>query len=368
MLAEQHGACGIIIYSDPADDGSTKGDVFPNGPWRPEDAVQRGSVQYLQISPGDPQTPGFASIPEFSAQRIPVEQSKNIAQKIIVQPLSYRNAKYLLDSMDGPLVPENWKGGISTVYKISGTSRVKMTVQMDNKIRPIYNIITTIRGTVEPDRNVMIGNHYDAWIYGGCDPHSGTASMMELSRVLGKLVKEGWRPARTMIIAYWDAEEFGLIGSTEHCERYSESISRETIAYLNTDLFTGKDTFYVATSPNLAQVAREESRRVYVTQQGGQTLFDLWLQSMTGVDGIPLYPSLGSGSDYTAFLQYLGVSSMDINSDGKHGVYHSVFDSYEYYKKYADPDFEICRYTAQVSCGVKITNYAVLGFNGFEIG
>jgi N-acetylated-alpha-linked acidic dipeptidase len=367
MLAEQHGACGLIIFSDPANDGSTLGDVFPKGAWRPEDAVQRGSAQFLQIAPGDPLTPGFPSIPEYASKRGKYSDAKNVAQKIIIQPISYKNAKYLLDSMNGQAAPSEWRGGIDTTYRLTGSTRVYMKVQMENKIKPIYNVITTIKGAIEPDRNVILGNHYDAWIYGGVDPHTATSSLLELSRLFGKLVQENWRPARTIVIANWDAEEFGLIGSTEHCERYAETLVSQTIAYINIDSFTGREYFDIGASPNLAQVAREESKKVKVS--ANQTAFELWQKTRPGKNvDIPLYSSLGSGSDYTGFLQYLGISSMEINSDGKYGVYHSVFDSYEYVKRIVDPTFEVCKYTAQI-WGLIVLRFAsdsILPINNIE--
>jgi hypothetical protein len=192
---------------------------------------------------------------------------------------------------------------------------------------------------------------------------------LELSRIFGKLVKQNWKPARTIILAYWDAEEFALIGSTEHCERFSQSIAQETIAYLNVDTTTGMKDFSISASPNLAQIAREESLRVRLSSQGEETLFDLWSSTNPGsTPSVPSYSSLGSGSDYTAFLQHLGVSSLDISSDGDYGVYHSVFDSYEYVKKFADPDSEICRFTSQFwgLIALRLANDDILPLNNVE--
>jgi N-acetylated-alpha-linked acidic dipeptidase len=269
--------------------------------------------------PGDPSTPFSSSIVN-NTNRLERDEMENVP-KIPVIPISYKNAKVLLQSLRGEEVPTGWKGGIKdVVYRIGndendGTS-IKLNVQVSEEYRPIYNVIATIRGSEEPDRLVILGGHYDAWVYGGVDPHTGVITYMEVARSLGKLLKSGWRPRRTIMIAAWDAEEQGLIGSTEFVETHAVRLSREAVAYINVDSYTGFDVFGAGASPYLASLIRDESKNIDVEYNGKTvTLYEAW-KSQQKRDEVRI-GYLGSGSDYTAFLQHLGIPS---------GMFKLLFD------------------------------------------
>ena len=357
LTAQEAGAAALIIYSDPADDGYFRGDAYPRGPYRPATGVQRGSVQFTFEYAGDATTPGIASTPDLPlSQRTPPEKAANLT-KIPVTPLSYADAAPLIEQLGGPESPREWQGALPFTYHLgSGPTRVHMKLVQDYTYTTIWNVIGTVRGTEQPDSLVIAGNHRDAWVYGAVDPSSGTAAMLESVHGIGELLKSGWRPRRTIIFASWDAEEQGLIGSTEYAEQYSKPL-QNAVAYFNMDVAVAGSDFGASGVPSLKGFLRDIARTV-PSPKGG-TVYDVWKaqneamrrrreQADTGtfsdrhVDADAneaQVGDLGSGSDYSAFLQHLGVPSTDMGSGGPYGVYHSVFDNFAWFVKFGDPKF-----------------------------
>ncbi|HKV93037.1 MAG TPA: M28 family metallopeptidase [Candidatus Angelobacter sp.] len=355
LVAQEHGAAGVIIYSDPIDDGYFKGDVYPKGPWRPESGVQRGSIQYMFMYPGDPTTPGVASVmglPE--SQRVPPDKAASMP-KIPTTPLSYGDARPILQNLAGPETPRDWQGALPFTYHVGpGPVRVKMHLKQDYRYWTIWDVIGKIQGTKYPDELVVLGNHRDAWVYGAVDPNSGTAAMLESVHGISDLLKHGWRPERTIIFASWDAEEEGLIGSTEWAEEHEKDLSHAA-AYFNLDVAVTGPNFGASAVPSLKGFMRDVTK-VVPSPKGGM-LYDVWKEqrknqaTRRGPDGgssrspnarvendVPV-GDLGSGSDYSAFIQHLGIPSADMTSSGSYGVYHSAFDNFNWFKKFADPTF-----------------------------
>ena len=353
-IAEQRGAAGVIIYSDPQDDGFFKGDAYPEGPWRPDSGVQRGSVQYLFKYPGDPETPGVASTPDLpDAQRVNPEGNQ---PHIISIPISYHDAEPILKTLKGASVPQSWQGALPFRYHIGpGGVKVHLVSQQDYQRRTIWDVIGKIKGTAQPDQWVVVGNHRDAWVYGAVDPNSGTASMLESVHGVGTLLKDGWRPKRSIVFCSWDAEEEGLIGSTEWVEQHADALEK-AVAYFNVDVAVSGPNFSAAAVPSLKQFIRQVAQAV-PSPVSGQTVYDAWKThgegnehrpSNAAGDGDVRVGDLGSGSDFTPFLQHVGVPSTDIGSGGPYGVYHSVFDNYAWYTMNADPQFVYLREMARV--------------------
>jgi len=359
FIAQEHGAAGVIIYSDPFDDGWRRGDKYPGGPWRPDTAVQRGSVGYMFEFPGDPTTPGFASLPSLPQnKRISPEQSAQMP-KIPVTPLSYHDAWPVLQHLGGPDSPREWQGALPFTYHVGpGPVRVKMHLKQDYQFRAIWDVIGRVRGSEYPEEWVVAGNHRDAWVYGAVDPNSGTAAMLETVHGVGELLKSGWKPKRTMIFGSWDGEEEGLMGSTEWVEQHESELGGAS-AYFNMDVAVSGPKFGASAVPSLKQFLRDVTKAV-PSPKGG-TVYEAWqkidqpgapsTQSPNEATGetrrMPAAPGkgdvpvgdLGSGSDYSAFQQHLGIPSTDISSTGPYGVYHSVFDNFAWFKKFGDPDF-----------------------------
>jgi N-acetylated-alpha-linked acidic dipeptidase len=359
LVAQEHGAAGMLIYSDPADDGWRHGDKYPQGPWRPDTGVQRGSIGYMFQFPGDPTTPGIASVPSLpDSKRTPPEQSAQLP-KIPVTPLSYADAWPILEHLGGPDSPRDWQGSLPFTYHVGpGPTKVKVHLKQDYQFRTIWDVIGRIRGSELPDEWVVAGNHRDAWVYGAVDPSSGTAAMLESVHGIGELLKSGWKPKRSIVIGSWDAEEEGLIGSTEWGEQHEADLTN-AVAYFNMDVAVSGSKFGASSVPTLKQFIRDVTRAV-PSPKGG-TVYDEWRKSsQAGADserrptqdigGTERAPAaqgnsdvpvgdLGSGSDYTVFLQHLGVPSSDVSSAGSYGVYHSVFDNFNWFKKFGDPDF-----------------------------
>ena len=388
--AQLAGAAGLIIYSDPADDGYFKGDMYPKGAYRPESAVQRGAVQFLPIYPGDATTPGIASMMDLpDSKRVPADKIQANWPSIPVNPLSYLDAAPILKAMSGAETPRSWQGALPFTYHVGGTASVTvhMHLEQDTKLRTIWNVIGTIEGTdpAEKENWVITGNHRDAWVYGAVDPNSGTAAMLETVHGLGVLLKQGWKPKRRVVIGSWDAEEEGLIGSTEWVEE-NESHLKHAVAYFNTDIAVSGPNFTAAAVPSLNQFVREVTREVQ--SPGGGSVYDQWMKSQTrrhddGEEADPVNPGtnqtmeaprparqgdsnpvndvhveeLGSGSDFTPFFQHEGVPSTDIGSNGPYGVYHSVFDNYNWFIKNADPTFVYLQQQARV-LGLEILHMA----------
>jgi len=369
-IAQQYGAAGVLIYSDPGDDGYTKGDMYPRGPYRPETAVQRGSVQFLPLYPGDPETPGIASTLDLpDAQRI-TDPAKMNQPSIPANPLSYHDARPILEALSGPESPREWQGGLPFTYHLGGVGAVKVHMHLvqDYKLRTIWDVIGTIDGTdpAQKDDWVVAGNHRDAWVYGAVDPNSGTAAMLEAVHGLGDLLKQGWKPERTIKICSWDAEEEGLMGSTEWAELHAKELAH-AVAYFNTDVGVAGPDFDASAVPSLKEFVRDVTRQV-PSPKGG-TVYDQWLASQQTrpsrrgraanppATSVVAIGDLGSGSDFTPFIQHLGVPSTDIGSGGPYGVYHSTYDDYTWFTKFADPTFVYEQQQARVF-GLEILHMA----------
>lgn len=352
-VAEDHGAVGLIIYSDPADDGFTQGDVYPKGPWRPSSSAQRGSVQYIFEAPGDPLTPGKPSIP--GVPRLKREDVTGLP-RIPVQPISYGDAKRLLEPLRGPVRPAGFQGGLPFPYHVGGTEHVKvhLKTQMDYQVRKIWNVIARIDGTDENDRWVIMGNHRDAWTFGAVDPNSGTTAMLEAARGFGSLLKQGWKPRRSIVLCSWDGEEYGLLGSTEWAEENADELKQKAVAYLNMDAAVSGAHFGAASVPSMWKLIRAATRDTH-DPKTGKSVYQSWqdrsregapeaelTDAETGSDAQiaeARIGALGSGSDFTPFLQHLGVPSSDMGFGGDYGVYHSAYDSFYWMSQFGDPTF-----------------------------
>jgi N-acetylated-alpha-linked acidic dipeptidase len=350
-VAYEHGAVGCIIYSDPHEDGFFPGDVFPGGPYRPEMGAQRGSVMDMPIHPGDPLSPGTAS--EAGAPRLDRAASKTIL-KIPVLPISYGDALPLLRNLKGPVVPEAWRGSLPITYHVgAGPAKVHLKLAFDWSNRPLYNVIVRIDGSEFPDEWIIHGNHHDAWVNGAADPTSGNVALMETARGLGELLKTGWRPKRTIILASWDGEEWGLLGSTEWVEKHAQELSTKAVAYINSDS-TSKGWLDVSGSHSLQAFVNDLMRDLPDPKREKKTLYDAKVdralsQAKTDEEKavidrrryIPI-EALGSGSDYTAFLDHLTIASLNMGFGGEapdSGVYHSTYDSFYWYTHFSDTDF-----------------------------
>jgi N-acetylated-alpha-linked acidic dipeptidase len=390
FVAQEHGAAGVIIYSDPADDGWRRGDKYPEGPWRPDTGVQRGSVGYMFEFPGDPTTPGVASVPALpDSQRISPQQSAQMP-KIPVTPLSYHDVWPVLQHLGGPDSPREWQGALPFTYHVGpGPAKLKMHLRQDYQFRTLWDVIGRVPGRDLPQEWVVAGNHRDAWVYGAVDPNSGTAAMLEAVHGVGDLLKSGWRPKRTLIFASWDGEEEGLIGSTEWVEQHEAELENAA-AYFNMDVAVSGPKFGASAVPSLKQFLRDVTK-VVPSPKGG-TVYEAWqkgaqpdafsTQSPTEAIGdsrrlpaaqvkgdVPV-GDLGSGSDYTAFLQHLGIPSSDVSSSGAYGVYHSVFDNFAWFKKFGDPDFVYEQQMARVFGleAVRMADADVLPYDYEEYG
>jgi N-acetylated-alpha-linked acidic dipeptidase len=383
--AERRGVAALLVYSDPIDDGWFQGPVYPDGPWGPASHFQRGANVYDFLVPGDPLTPGWASTAE--AKRIPASESE-ILPKVPMMPLSSRDAAEILKRLHGPAVPEAaWQGlAVPDTFRV-GPGPVKVHVRIENtrERRPIRDVIATLRGTDEPDRIVLLSNHYDAWVYGATDPGSGTAAMLALGRALGRLAAEGFRPRRTIVIAEWDAEEYTLTGSTEWGEEHAAELRANAAVCFNVDEATQGPIFSPSASPLLFTAIREAARDLPDPGVSGKSVADTWRDhaGFTGIDGYSA-PSgetsewpvsiLGSGSDYTVFFNHLGVASADLTFDGPYGVYHSIYDDYRWMATQGDPGFRYHAAMAKLAglLALRFANADLLPFDvppyGAEIG
>jgi len=352
LTAEREGAAALLIYSDPAEDGSTRGKVFPDGPWGPESHIQRGAITYDYIVPGDPTTPGWASVP--GAKHIAPEEARSLP-KIPALPLSWRDAKPLLENMNGPAAPKDWQGALPITYRLGGAVKVHVKIDMDTSMQPYTVVEARIRGGELPDEWVLLGNHRDAWAFGGVDPSSGTASMMELTRSLGELKQRGIRPRRTIVVCSWDGEEYALTGSTEWGEQFADDLKKKLVAYLNVDesvagaaTTAGPEGLSFSPSavgslaPMLVQASKE------VRAPSGKSLYEAWRatamrDSKAGspaLDSALVETRIGSGSDHTVFLNHLGRPVINLGFTGDYGVYHSMYDDHYWMAHIGDPSFE----------------------------
>ena len=358
-VAAEHGAVGCLIYSDPADDGYVQGDVFPNGAWRPRDGVQRGSVMDMPIYPGDPLTPGVGATKD--AKRLDLKDVKTIT-KIPVLPISYADAQPLLAALKGEVVPEGWRGSLPQTYHVGpGPAKVHLKVQSNWDIKPLYDVIVKIPGATLPDEWVVRGNHHDAWVNGAEDPVSGTVALMEEARAFATLLQQGWKPKRTIIYCVWDGEEPGLLGSTEWGEAHADELRQHAVAYINSDA-NARGYLNMGGSHSLERFINGVARDI----ADPETKITVWKRDQLKDIADAKTPeerkevrerpdlridALGSGSDWTVFLDHLGVASLDLSygdEDGG-GIYHSIYDDFYWYTHFSDTDFTYGRALSQTA-------------------
>ena len=368
-VAAEHGAVGCIIYSDPKDDGYARGEVFPRGALRPELGVQRGSVADMPLYPGDPETPGIGSVP--GGKRLPLSEAKTLT-KIPVLPISYGDAAPLLRHLIGPMAPEAWRGALPFPYRVGpGSSTVHLRVKFHWDVKPIRDVVAKLAGSEFPDEWIVRGNHHDAWVNGAEDPISGQSAMLEEARALGAMARKGWKPKRTIVYCAWDGEEPGLLGSTEWAETHAEELDRKAVAYVNTDssargylgisashtlerFFQGVAESVEDPETRLSLAARNRLRAIHDAALRPDDEENASLERRDTPDEVRArrdgrVNALGSGSDYTSFLDHLGIASADIGFDGEveGGIYHSIYDDFFWYTHFADTDFLFERALAQ---------------------
>jgi N-acetylated-alpha-linked acidic dipeptidase len=356
-VAAEHGAVGCIIYSDPKEDGYTHGEVYPQGPWRPRDGVQRGSVMDMPVYPGDPLTPGVGATKD--AKRLPLSEAATIT-KIPVLPISYGDAQPLLAALRGPVAPVEWRGGLGITYRVGpGPARVHLKIKSDWSLKTLYDVIARIPGTTAPDEWVIRGNHHDAWVNGAQDPLSGQAPLIDEARGLGQLLKQGWKPRRTIIYAAWDGEEPALLGSTEWVEAHADELATKAVAYLNTDS-NSRGFLEMAGSHTLEQFINDVARDI----EDPETKLSVWkriqlraIATAANADARQearkraelRIDALGSGSDFTPFLQHIGIATLNLGFSGEDGggIYHSIYDDFKWYTSFDDTSFVYGRALAQ---------------------
>ncbi len=377
-VAAEHGAVGCLIYSDPRDDGYFQGDVYPKGPWRMAQGAQRGSVADMPLFPGDPLTPGVAATKD--ARRLDRKDAPTLT-RIPVMPISYADAQPLLAALGGKVVPEAWRGALPLTYHFGpGPARVHLKLEFDWKLAPALDVIAVMKGSERPDEWVIRGNHHDAWVNGAQDPVSGAVAVLEEARVVAELAKAGARPRRTIVYALWDAEEPGLLGSTEWAEAHAEELRRKAVAYVNSD--SNARGFLSAGGSMTLEPFLDEVAQAVVDPQTRASVKDR-LRARQQITGSPeeakevreqgtlRLAALGSGSDYTPFLQHLGIASLDIGFGGEDGggSYHSIFDSVDHYTRFLDPTFEYGLALAKVGGRVvlRLANAEVLPFDPVPI-
>lgn len=374
-VAYEHGAIGCLIYSDPKDDGYVQGDVYPKGPYKNEYGVQRGSVMDMVIYPGDPLTPGVGATK--NAKRLTREEAITI-MKIPVQPISYHDAQPLLAALDGPVAPPEWRGGLPITYHVGpGKSTVRLNLQFNWDMVTAYNVIAKIKGSKYPNEWVIRGNHHDAWINGASDPISGQAAMIDEAKAMGDLLKTGWKPKRTIVYCAWDGEEPSLIGSTEFVEQHAKELQQNAVVYINSDgngrgfLGAGGSHALEGFMTEIEQSTTDPETKVSIYDRG--KAHDLVNASSPKARKdieartVNKLGALGSGSDYTAFLQHLGIPSLNLGFGGEDsgGDYHSIYDSYDDYVRFKDGDFAYCKALASVAgkATLRMANAEVLPFD-----
>lgn len=333
--AHLHGAAGLIIYSDPADDGSTRGATYPNGPWRAPDGIQRGSVGQIQYYSGDPLTPGWAATK--NAKRISPADAAELPKGTPTTPISYGAAEPLLKNLTGKPVPASWQGGLPFTYHFGpGGTQAHMNLKIDYSTKPIWDVIAKVPGSEHPEQEVIVGGHRDSWTYGSLDNLSGAENVMQIARGLGQLLKKGWRPKRTIVLATWDGEEYGLYGSTEYAEERGEQL-RKAVAYINMDIAAGQN-FSPSATPALDGLIGDVTKEVHWPGTNG-SLYDAWKQQHNGSTPVD---RIGGGSDFQSFFQRYGVPAMDLgaSSTGGGGNYHCSCDDYYWMSHFGDPTWE----------------------------
>lgn len=373
-VAAEHGALGCLIYSDPRDDGYFEGDVYPRGAWRPEQGAQRGSVADMPLYPGDPLTPGVGATRD--AKRLTREEAKTLT-KIPVLPISYGDALPLLKALAGPMAPESWRGALPLPYHLGpGPAKVHLKLAFDWKLVPAYDVIAKLPGSERPDEWIIRGNHHDAWVFGAHDPVSGLVALMEEARVVGELAKSGWRPKRTLIYAAWDAEEPGLLGSTEWAETHARELRDHAVVYINSDS-NGRGFLGMAGSHTLERfinevagdVADPQTKVSLAERERARRLLRATPEERKELrgNGRLRIAALGSGSDYTPFLQHLGIASLNLGFAGESGGgdYHSIYDSFDHYARFGDGSFDYGVALAKVGgrAVLRLANAEVLPFD-----
>jgi N-acetylated-alpha-linked acidic dipeptidase len=357
-VAAEHGAVGCIIYSDPGEDGYTQGDTYPEGPTRPPEGVQRGSVMDMPVYPGDPQTPGVGAV--AGAKLIPLDKVETIT-KIPVLPISYADATPFLKSLGGDTVPPPWRGALPLTYHVGpSAAKAHLAVSFNWDRKPLYDVIARIPGAKYPDEWVIRGNHHDAWVNGADDPLSGTSPELDEARALGELLKQGWKPQRTIIYCFWDGEEPALLGSTEWAETHADELKAHAVAYFNSD-GNGRGYFRAEGSHSLENFVNDVAKDI----EDPETKMSVWkrarlvdISRATGKNRDELrsradvrIPALGSGSDYTVFIDHLGIASVNLGYGGEDpgGQYHSIYDDFYWYTHFQDTDFVYERALAQTA-------------------
>ena len=367
-IAAEHGAVGCIIYSDPHEDGYFQDDVYPKGPMRPPDGVQRGSVLDMPVAVGDPLSPGWASEP--GSKRLSISEATTL-MKIPVMPISYADATPLLQNLAGPVAPEDWRGALGFTYHIGpGPATVHFKLDFDNSTRPLRDVIAMIPGSTYPDQWIIYGNHHDAWVNGAHDPLSGASSLLETARTLAELRKQGWQPKRTIVLALWDGEEFGLLGSTEWAEKHQDELARKAVVYINSD--TNSKGFMGTSGSHTLEKFMSEVLRDLKDPENGKSLLDNPRPRRGGSKPAEPDPpgfhlgALGAGSDYVAFIDHLGVASLNLGFGGPNleGVYHSIYDDPAWFEKFADPGFVYGAALSQVTTTMllRLANAPLLPF------
>lgn len=345
--ATEAGAIAVILYSDPIDDGYMAGDIYPEGPMRPWDAVQRGSIRFSEHYPGDPLTPGYPA--KKNAVRISIDEDPDMP-RIPCTPISYNDAQHLLRLLKGPVVPRPWQGGLPFTYHTGpGPTKVRMKITMEFKIRTIWNNIALLRGTEEPEKKIILGGHRDPWVFGAQDPNSGTAVLLETARAIGAAVKHGWKPKRTIVLAQWDGEEYGMLGSTEWGEEFRDDLRRNAVVYMNFDGSVSGPNFGASASPSLDRFIQSITKEINDPVEG-ISVFSKWWRNqnkniLISVD-TPLPENvntqvgrMGGGSDHVVFLNHIGIPSMGFSFAGSSGIYHSYYDNFDWMNRFGDPGF-----------------------------
>jgi len=376
-VAAEHGAVGCLIYSDPHEDGFVRGETFPAGPFRPPDGVQRGSVADMPFYPGDPLTPGVGATKD--AKRLKIEEAATIT-RIPVLPISYADAQPLLAALTGRVAPEGWRGGLGITYHVGpGPAKVHLKVKSNWEIKPVYDVIGKIQGSTFADEWVIRGNHHDGWVNGAEDPISGMVAVLEEARALGELVKSGWKPKRTIIYCAWDGEEPGLLGSTEWAEAHYDELRAHGVAYINSDSngrgyleVEGSHTLEKFTNDIAHEIADPETKLTVWKRHQLHAIADAKTaeqrEEIRKRSDLRI-PALGSGSDYTAFLQHDGVASLNIGFGGEDdgGIYHSIYDDFYWFTHFSDTDFVYGRALAQTG-GTAVMRLADADLLPFEFG
>jgi len=357
-VAAEHGAIGCLIYSDPREDGYFEGEVFPQGPYRPKDGVQRGSVMDMPVYPGDPLTPGIGA--DANAKRLAIKDAQTLT-KIPVLPISYADAQPLLVALTGPVAPEAWRGALPITYHIGpGAARVHLKLAFNWDMKKIYDVVARIPGSAYPDEWIIRGNHHDAWVNGAEDPLSGAVALMEEARAFAELQKQGWKPKRTLIYCVWDGEEEGLLGSTEWAEEHDQELRNHAALYINSD-GNGRGFLGIAGSHSLEKFINGVARDI----EDPEKKIPVWKRDeLARISRAPAgerdevrkrselrIGALGSGSDYTAFIDHLGIASLNLGFGGEDGggIYHSIYDDFYWYTHFSDGDFIYGRALAQTA-------------------